>query len=130
MKTAEYARALFEAISEVRPEDQDRVLDNFVKILAQNGDLGKYDEIEAEYRKLQLAAEGIKPVEVITARADIDSAALIEELNRIVGQKVEIQHKVKEDLIGGVVIKVDDTLIDASVKNSLDNLRKDLTNKR
>jgi F-type H+-transporting ATPase subunit delta len=128
MTAEQYAKALFEAVSEVKPEDQDKVLDNFVKVLSSNGDLNKYDKIETEYKKLQLAAQGIKQVELTTARAGIDEKALIAELNRIVGEKVEIRHKVNENLIGGVVVKVDDTLIDASIKNNLERLKKDLKN--
>jgi F-type H+-transporting ATPase subunit delta len=129
MKAEQYAQALFEAISEVRSEDQDKVLDNFVRVLASNGELNLFDQIEKEYQKLQLAAEGIKQVQVTTARADVDEKALIQELNRIVGQKVDVQHKVNENLIGGVVVKVDDTLIDASIRSNLESLKKDLKHK-
>ena len=119
----EYAQALYEAISETKPEDHDKVLDNFVKIIAQNGDLGKYPEIESEYQKLESKAQGIKQVEVTTA-TEVDAKSLIAELNTIVGKKIEITRKIDPEIIGGIVVRVDDTLIDASVKNNLNNLKK------
>jgi F0F1-type ATP synthase delta subunit len=44
----QYAQALYEALQETK--DHDKVVDNFVKILAQNGDLSKHPEIERYYR--------------------------------------------------------------------------------
>jgi F-type H+-transporting ATPase subunit delta len=122
MKAQDYAKALYDSIHEVRPEDQDKVLDNMVKILAQNGDLGLFDQIEEEYKRLESGSQGIRQVEVSSAHP-IHSKELIKDLNKIVGDKVQIKEKIDEDLIGGVVVRVDDTLIDASVKNSLKHLK-------
>ncbi len=128
LTSQQYAQALFEAISETAPHDHDKVLDNFVKVLAQNGDLGKYEEIDAEFRKLKLLSQGIKEAEVTIAKEVEMNTALIHSLNEIVGSKVEIKKRIDESIIGGVVIRVDDTLIDASVKNQLNNLNKSLKN--
>jgi F-type H+-transporting ATPase subunit delta len=126
LTSQQYAQALFEAIAETAPHDHDKVLDNFVKILAQNGDLGKYEEIDTEFRKLKLLSQGIKEAEVTIAKEVEANSALIHKLNEIVGSKVEIKQKVDESIIGGVVIRVDDTLIDASVKTQLNNLNSEL----
>jgi F-type H+-transporting ATPase subunit delta len=89
------------------------LLDNFVKILAQNGDLGKHTEIEAEYKRLEMKAKGISTAEV-TVAADMEiNSGLINQLNSIIGTKVEVKKKVDDGIIGGVVVKVDDILIDA-----------------
>jgi F-type H+-transporting ATPase subunit delta len=52
----------------------------------------------------------------------------ISELNALVGKNLELKKKIDESLIGGVTIKVDDTLIDASVKSQLDKLKNTLSN--
>lgn len=122
MKAQQYAQALYDAIHEVRPEDQDKVLDNLVKIMAQNGDLGLYDQIEDEYRKLDSKAHGIKEVHVTSANP-VSTKELLKDLNKIVGDKTEVKEKIDKNIIGGVVVRVDDTLIDASVKNSLNHLK-------
>jgi F0F1-type ATP synthase delta subunit len=41
---------------------------------------------------------------------------------------VELKKKIDENVIGGVVVKVDDQMLDASVKNNLAQLKKELTN--
>lgn len=125
MKPQEYAQALYEAVSETRPEDQDKVLDNFVKVLSENGDIRMYQEIEDEYRKIEMKAQGIKQVQLTTAHA-FDAEKLIPELNKIIGDKYKLEHNVDSEIIGGVVLRVDDTLIDASVKNNLIKLRKEI----
>ncbi len=122
----QYAQALFEAISEAGANDQDLVLDNFVKILAQSGDLNKYNEIEKEFHKIEMKAKGISEAEVTVARNVEINSSLMNELNKIVGSKVEMKKKVDENIIGGVVVRVDDTLIDASVKGQLENLNREL----
>ena len=126
LTSTQYAAALFDAVSETAPHDHDKVLDNFVKILAQNGDLGKYEEIDNEFRKLKLESQGIKEAEVTLAKEAQMNHAIIEELNKIVKGKLEIKQKIDESIIGGVVVRVDDTLIDASEKTQLNNLNQSL----
>ena len=122
-----YAQALFEAVSEVGPKDHDQVLDNFVRILSQNGDIGRYQEIEQEYQKLSRQAKGVKEVEITTA-SNVNSKEIIESLNKIIGGKAEVKQKIDQNLIGGVVVRIEDTLIDASVKNNLEKLRRKIVN--
>ena len=122
----QYAQALLDAISETAPKDHDKVLDNFVRVLAQNGDLGKHDEIQQQFRKLKLASEGIKEAEVVVGKPHEISHEIIHELNKIIGGKTEVKTRVDESLIGGVVVRIDDTLIDASVKKQLDSLNNSL----
>ncbi len=120
----QYAEALLDAISETAPKDHGKVLDNFVRILAANGDLGLHDKIEAAYRSLQLKRQGIKEAEVTFAREI--NPNIIHELNKVVQGKAEFKTKIDEGIVGGVVVKVDDTLIDASVKTQLHNLNQSL----
>jgi F-type H+-transporting ATPase subunit delta len=128
LTSTQYAQALFDAVSETAPQDHDKVLDNFVKILAQNGDLGKYEEIDNEFRKLKLESQGIKEAEVTLAKEAQMNHTIIEELNKVVKGKLEIKQKIDASIIGGVVVRVDDTLIDASVKTQLKNLNQNLKN--
>jgi F-type H+-transporting ATPase subunit delta len=124
LTSKQYAQALYEAVHETK--NHDTVLDNFVKILAQNGDLAKHEEIEAEYKKLEMLAKGITEAQVTFARDMEINSGLVDQLNEIIGNKVEVKKKVDENIIGGVVVRVDDTLIDASVKTQLENLNRDL----
>ena len=120
----QYAQALYEAVHETK--DHDVVLDNFVKVLAQNGDLGKHTEIEAEYHKLEMKEKGIKEVNVTFAQEH--NTKILDDLNKVVNGKAEFKTKVDDGIVGGVVVRVDDTLIDASVRMQLSNLNQQLKN--
>lgn len=126
LTAAQYAQALFEALQQSSPKDQDLVLERFVKILAGNGDLGKYEQIENEYRRLDLQKQGIKEAEVTFARKMESNGKMLEELNRIVGNRLNLKSKTDPGIIGGVIVKVDDTLIDASVKSQINHLTQSL----
>ena len=122
----QYAQALYDAVHETNPKDHDVVLDNFVKILARNGDLGKHAEIEKEYKLLEMKEKGISEATVTVAKDVEINSTIIAELNKVVGNKVEIKKQVDQGIIGGVVVRVDDTLINASVKTQLENLNQRL----
>ena len=128
LSSQQYAQALYDAANQTAPHDHDKVMDKFVQILAQNGDLNKHSEIEEEYKKLDMRAKGIKEAEVTVAREMEVNSNLMHQLNEIVGSKVEIKKKVDEGIVGGVVVRVDDTLIDASLKTQLNNLNQSLKN--
>ncbi len=126
----QYAKALMDAIQETNPKDQDKVLDNFAKILADNNDLRLYDQIAEEFHKLDLAKQGIKQVEVKSAHplSRENEKAIVDELNKLVKGKIELKKEVDERLIGGVLIQMEDQVIDASVKNQLEQLKNNLSN--
>lgn len=124
-----YALALFEALEGVSHKDQDQILDNFVKVLAENNDLRKFEEVSEEFHKLELDKKGIKPVELTSAHpiTKENEHEIIKELNKIIKGDIQLKKKVDEGLVGGVVIRFEDQMLDASVKNNLEQLRKDLT---
>ena len=125
----QYALALFESLAETDPKDSGTVLDNFVKVLAENNDLRLFDEISEEFHKLELNKKGIKQVEVTSAHplTHENEKEILHELNKLVKGEYELKKKVDENLIGGVVIRMDDKMIDASVKNNLEQLKNNLT---
>jgi len=75
-----------------------------------------------------LNKKDIRQVEVTTAHpiSRENEQQIINTLNKIVKGSLELKKKVDEQLIGGVVIRVDDQLLDASVKNNLEQLKKEL----
>jgi F-type H+-transporting ATPase subunit delta len=124
----QYAKTLYESLQDTAPKDYDQILDNFVKALALNNDIGLQEEIFQEFEKLEKGAKGIKIAEVTSAKPLEKHAEkqIIEHLNKMVNAEVELKKKIDEKILGGVVIRLDDTLIDASVKKSLEDLKNNL----
>ncbi len=124
----QYAQALHEALADTAPKDQDKVIENFIEVLKAKGDLAEYEKIIAAYEVYDREQRGVTEVEVTTAEGSTKvNKSLIDDLNKIVGKDIEVKQKVDSNLIGGVVIRAGDTLIDASLKNQLDQLQKNLT---
>ncbi len=125
----QYALALLEALEGIVHKDHNQILDNFVKVLAENNDLRIFEQIVEEFHRLELEKKGKKLAEVTSARPinRENEHAIVEELNKFVKKDVELKKKVDENLIGGVVIQMDDQMIDATVKANLEKLKKELT---
>lgn len=124
----QYALSLHLAISESSPKDHDKVIDNLIKILKQNGELHNYEKIVDAYEQILEKEGSTTKIELTTTSQTEASPALLKELNKFAqdSQKTQVTTKTDDSIIGGVLIKVDDTLIDASLKNQLDNLHSQL----
>ncbi len=118
----EYAKALYQAVSEVSGKDAEKVLENFAKILADMGDLGKIAEIEAEFNKLMHKETGVIQAEITTAKGLKLDKESMDGLNRIANAKLQTLQKTDNEILGGVVVKMDDKLVDGSVKSQLEEL--------
>lgn len=124
-----YAQALHEALETTAPADADKILDNFVQILASNNDLRMFEQVASEFHKQELARKGIKQA-VVTSAGTINQSneqGILDALNKIVKSKVELDKKIDPNLIGGVVVQVDDLLIDGSVRSNLHELKESLS---
>ncbi len=123
----EYAQALQLALQESKPEDVDVIIENLVGVLKDNNELDKYEAIVAEFEKLSLIAGEVTEVEAVFAKEATANKGILDELNSVAGPQMEIRSRVDNELVGGMVLRVDDTLIDASVKGNLERLKKDLS---
>ena len=125
----QYAQALMDSLTDTDPKHIDLILDNFVFVLVENNALRMYDEIAEEFHKLELEKKGIKQVEVTSAHPinHENEKDILHELNKLAKNHYEIKKKVDESLIGGVVIRMEDQVLDASVKNNLEQLKKELS---
>ena len=101
---------------------------NLVKLLVQGDRLQYAQHIKNQYEQMRAAAEGKVDVEVVTAyrldRQQQDSIA--ETVADRLGKQVVIKTSVDETLIGGAVIRAGDSIIDASLRGRLTELRNEL----
>ncbi len=84
--------------------------------------------IAAEYRNKLDAHRGIERVEVVTA-VPLDPQYLqriSSELATVVKKQIRLAHRVDPALVGGMVIKIGDRLVDGSVKTRLESLHRSL----
>ena len=69
--------------------------------------------------------EGIIRVDVTTAYDLNDSQRkeLLDALSTSTGKNVKMDHKVDKEIIGGVIVRIDDTVLDGSVKHKIRKLK-------
>lgn len=117
---------LSELIIELCGEAVSQSQKNFIKIIVDAERVSLASEIAGHFEQHKAAAEGMSEVDVISAyKLDENQLNTISQAiaNRL-GKKVDINASEDKDLIGGVIIRAGDAVIDASVKGRL----KELTN--
>ena len=101
---------------------------NLVRLLAQRGRLEMLPLIAAQFQRLLNRERGIVEATVTSARS-IDAAeteALTARIQTMTGADVDLTSVVDPELIGGLTVRVGDTLLDASVRGRLERLREQL----
>lgn len=120
--------ARVKAIATVCGDALDQSGVNFITQLAENGRLKLLPTIFEQFHRLRSQEQGVADVEVISAY-ELDEAEverLKASLNKRLGKDIRINSKVDAGLIGGVVIRAGDTVIDGSVRGRLQKLAEQL----
>jgi F-type H+-transporting ATPase subunit delta len=94
---------------------------NFVHVLAENRRLSVLPEIAATFEALKAEAE--KSVNVVVDSAfeltAVQQEKIIVAMNKRMGREIKLTCNVKKDLLGGVVIRAGDKVIDGSARTRL-----------
>lgn len=127
LATPEKVAALQQLVPGMSPQAR-----NFVRILAERHRLGQLAEIAQVFREDVYRERGILTAQVTTA-VPLDAqtqGTLAQRLGAYLHHdpaKLVFETRVDPEIIGGVVARVGDTLIDDSVRGRLDRLRRALT---
>ncbi len=97
---------------------------NFVRVLIDAERIGLAANIFSLFEQKRAAAEGISEVDVISAYQldDAQISVISESISKRIGKKVDINTEEDKDLIGGVIIRVGDSVVDASLRGRLKEL--------
>jgi len=97
---------------------------NLIKLMAENGRLSIMQDVQEQFEVARAKAENKIDAEVISAfeLSAQQTDDLINTLKNKLGCDITLTTTIDESLIGGVVIKAGDTIIDASMKSQLDSL--------
>jgi F-type H+-transporting ATPase subunit delta len=107
-------------------EGVDPVVDNFLKLLIENHRMPVIFRTRREYDALWEQENKLLPVTVTSAVA-LDEAtvkSIGDAIGRQTGQQVELTANVDPDVLGGLIVRVGNSILDASIRNRLENLRR------
>jgi len=124
LRFSDKARVLSEQLGDINP-----LALNLVYLLVAKGRVSVVAEIADEYQRLLNSYRGIEEAEVFTAIPldDEDKQRLGERLGAIVDKKIIIKSEVDSSLIGGIVARIGDKLIDGSTRSRLEALKRELS---
>lgn len=97
---------------------------NMVRLMAENGRLKALPDVAEQFEVYRAEAEG-KIEAQVTSAFELSSEQeknIIAMLKTKLGREVTLSTSVDQSLIGGVVIKAGDTIIDGSMKSKLESL--------
>lgn len=118
----QYARSLFEIIKNADDGQIEKIIRDFTKVLIKNNDAAKIEKIIRHFNEFWNKDKGVIEAEIISAKElGKDISKLLEDhIKKLTGGKVlNLKKKIEKDILGGVVIKYGDKVLDSSLKTKL-----------
>jgi len=117
------------ALGAILTGDQSDEPQNLARLLIRRNRFDQLPGILEAFEALVLSARGIAIADVTTAveLTDTERQLVSTQLARIIGSEVEVRAHVDSAIIGGLVARVGDQLIDGSVRTQLRELRATLS---
>jgi F-type H+-transporting ATPase subunit delta len=119
--SAEKEAGLEKAIADTEPE-----LVNFLELLLEKHRMPVLFRIRRQFDALW-ARENKQLAVTVTSAVELDpeiAERIGSEIEKQTGNKVELQSRVDPDILGGLVVQVGNMVLDTSIRNRLEKLRK------
>ena len=107
-------------------EGADPIVRNFLELLVEKHRMPALLRIRREFDRLWEQENKLLPVTITSAVAlgDETVRSIGDAIGQQTGQRVELTTKVDPDVLGGLVVRVGNSILDASIRNRLENLRR------
>ena len=119
--TAEKEEGLDRAVS-----GAEEILINFFNLLIENHRTPVIFRMRREFDRLWEQENQLLPV-LVTSAVELDKRTVSQIGARIAeqtGRKVDLSSQVDPEILGGIVVRVGNSILDASIRNRLENLRR------
>ena len=112
----------------VRASPNAKELGNFLALLLENGRIGALPEVQQAFATELAALKNVLALEITSARpvSEEEQSEMLEKLKTECGSLVSIEWQQDPDLIGGLLIKSGDRVLDNTVRGSLKKIRQSL----
>ncbi len=104
----------------------DETVVNFLKLLVEKHRMPVIFRIRSELDQLWEEENRMLPV-TVTSAVELDEGTVKQIGDRIAEQtdrNVDLSSRVDPDILGGIIVQVGNSVLDASIRNRLENLRK------
>ncbi len=120
-----YARALYESLEEKSAKEIEKAISTFLDLLKRKGDLHRIQKVVKEFEEFYNRKNGICKLKIASAYP-LKEKTVEKIAKKLDLKEYELETKIERDLIGGFVAQYNDNLIDASIKNNLNKLHKQI----
>jgi len=107
-------------------EGVDPIVENFLELLIENHRMPVIFRLRREYDVLWEKENQLLPV-TVTSAVTLDEAtvqSIGDAIGKQTGQQVQLTANVDPDVLGGLIVRVGNSILDASIRNRLENLRR------
>jgi len=125
----QYALSLYETVDGKSSGEVKAVIKKFVEFLAKKNQLSKAEKIIVEFIKIWNDKRGIVEVRSVSAKGlDKETVKLLKNyIIKLSGAKeVIMNQEINKDILGGVVIRYADKVVDGSLRTQLGDLKEKL----
>lgn len=127
--TQQYAKTLLELTENKTEKEISALVVRFVEVLKKDGQLKNSAKIVEKFSEIYNDKHGIVEAQIITRKKIEDSEQ--NKIEKFIKEKysakeVMMKNIVDESIKGGIIIKVGDEVIDASVEGQLKRLKREL----
>jgi F-type H+-transporting ATPase subunit delta len=99
---------------------------SFLGLLIENRRMPVLFRVRREYERLWEEHNRLLPVEITSAIAldDATTGQVAERIGQSTGRRVTLATRVDPDILGGIVVRVGNSILDASIRSRLELLRR------
>jgi F-type H+-transporting ATPase subunit delta len=122
-------RRVIERIYKGKQAGIDETLIRFMLLLFKKNRFYLIHDVAAHFRKIADESQGQGVAEIRTASplSDRQRDAIVSRVERISGKKMVVRTEIDASLLGGVLVKLGNKVIDDTVRTKLGNFKKELT---
>ena len=107
-------------------QDGDESVMNFLELLLEKHRMPAIFRIRRQYEELWEEENRLLPVQV-TSAIELDDSTVSQigdAIGEQTGQRIDLTREVDPDILGGIVLRVGNSVLDASIRHRLEQLRK------
>ena len=108
--------------------DSSKLTAGVVRLMLHKGRIAAFVDMQTEYERLAAEAGGIIDVEVTSAveLEPQDEHDVVARVEKATGRTVRLSKRTDDGIIGGIVLRVGDVVMDASVRARVEQLREQM----
>jgi F-type H+-transporting ATPase subunit delta len=125
----QYAKTLYKLVDGKNKNEVEKIIKEFVAILSENNDLGKIKKIIEAFSVIWDKEKSMVEAEITSAKElDKDMVRLLNGyIVKLSGAKeVVINKNVDKNILGGVIIRYGDKVLDGSLKTKISELKNNM----